>query len=352
MAESLLTNISSALSLTFADTLARQFNRSAVLGGLLPSKPGSGGGNGKSHNWDVEMDGATAGSYAEGDDVASSEFAVDTLVPAVLPWAAYRSAFWVSQLQLDAAASSVGVASALNRLLGERILSSCSKLSKLLNQDMWAGTGTDGSGNPTIVGLTGGSLLNTGNYAGLSRVTYPLWKGNVLANGGIPRALTTNLLNQADEAIFNKASGMQADLIVMDSASYTKYQGLFTPIHRVEGERIGSFDPGVSSLFFKGIPVHRDVDAPAGTIAFLNTKHVKKLWVPPSSEFGMNSVMSREVMGAGFNGESEVGELDLPFRVQALAQGGDSVKIMVYGYFQMEVDRPNCMALIQDVDVA
>src|SRR6266446_10553582 len=123
MAAENLTSISSALSQIFAPQLARQWNRSAVTAALITAQAdGLSAGKGKNVAWDVAFSGNTAATVAEGSDVADGELASDTNTAAVLNWAHYRSSFKVSETELDAAASSVGVANALMDLFGERIM--------------------------------------------------------------------------------------------------------------------------------------------------------------------------------------------------------------------------------------
>lgn len=352
-----LSAVSNALSLLFSKKLARQYNRMAVLGAAIPTVKG----RGKSINFDVEMDGASAASYAEGADVVGSELNVDTLVPGLLSWGHYRSAFQVSETQLNAAFTSVESADAVMALLEERIRSSMTKLASVLNVDLWTGTGTDGSGNNNIVGLTGGALLNSGNYAGLSRVTYPLWKGNQLSNGAVARNLNIDLMDQMDANIF-KATGENPNLIVCDQDTFRKYKGLFEVVRRVEGQGpLNRYDTSVSEVFYKGIPILRDKDAPqtlsngsgsGGIMAFLNTKHLSKVYLPEVDGSSLDAVFMEEKEGFGSNGDAEDNRLALPFKIVPLAKNGDSLKFMIKSVLNLQVDRPATMGLIQDINIS
>ena len=69
-------------------------------------------------------------------------------------------------------------------------------------QDLGTGTRTvRGASKKTIVGLLA-ACEASGSYGGLNPSTYPEWAGNVLANGGTPRALTAELLQAADRLVF------------------------------------------------------------------------------------------------------------------------------------------------------
>lgn len=349
MAAETLSDISNALSQNFAPDLARQWNRSAVLAGLVAAAAEVMPGNGKNVAFDTEFSGASASTVAEGSDVTDGELASDVNVPAILSWAHYRSSFKVSETELDAAASSMGVASALLDLFGERIMGSGAKLSRLVNTDMWTGDGTDGSGNPQLVGFTGGALDATGTYAGILRSSYAEWAGNVLENSGTPRALTLDLMYSADQQIF-VASGEQATHIVTSPGVYRKYAELFESVRRVvgDGQSAMSMGSGAASLFWKGIPVLRDPNCPAGTILFFNAPHVKAKYLPRLSD-PRSAVTERMMQLEGGNGGSKLDVTRIPCRVAILAKTGDSVKASLKATIAMCVTRPNAFAVIKDV---
>ena len=231
-----------------------------------------------------------------------------------------------------------------------RIQGCVSKLASVINVDLWSGTGTDLSSNPNIVGIEGGALEASGIYAGINRASQTEWKGNVLANGGVARPLTIDLMEQMDANIFT-ASSEKPDLIVCDPATFRKYKGLFEPIRRIEGERVSKYDTSTSELFFQGIPIHRDKDAVAGTMAFLNTREMAKVFLP-GSDMSEEDVFKVEwVEGKGESG-AEVTPTGLPFRIVPLAKNGDSLKFMVKCVLNLKVMRPNCMGYIKDISVA
>lgn len=349
MATDKLTNVANALSQLFAKKLARQYNRMAVLGQVIPTER-DGQGNAKNIAWDVEMGGSVAGSYAEGADVDAGEISADTLVPATLSWGHYRGAFQCTETEFDAAARSAGSADAVRQLFTERVLSANTALAQALNTDLWAGTGVDLSSNPNIVGVHGGALETTGLYANVNRSSYPLWRGNVLANGSIARPLTIDLMEQMDQNIYT-ASGERANVIVVSPGVFRKYKGLFESIRRVEGSGpVPRYDTSVSTLFFQGdIPILRDKDAPAGTMTFLNTNRISKAFLPISTQSTEDVFKVLEEEGKGSNGDGEENPLDLPFRIVPLAKNGDSLKFMVKCVLQLKVTRPNSMGYIKDI---
>ena len=88
-------------------------------------------------------------------------------------------------------------------MFGERVLNAHHKLCSRVNVDIFTGTGDlDAAGVPTLVGLYGGPMIATGAYATIDRGQFPEWAGNVLANGGVARPLTLDLMAQLEQNVF------------------------------------------------------------------------------------------------------------------------------------------------------
>jgi hypothetical protein len=347
MATENLSGISSALSTTFAARLRRQWNRVAVTASYLSMVPATGQGGGKQIGWDVEFSGASAASFVEGSDIQSGEWNTDPIVPATLSFGQYRSAFQLSNLEIKAAQASMGNARELGRIVVERLDGSLAKIASVANADIWSGTGTDGSGNPNIIGLPT-ALAATGSYAGLSKSTYSEWAGNVLANGGTARSLTQDLLYNGDQLAYT-ASGKTPKLIVASPGVYRKYAGLFETIKRVNvgpnGE-LPAFQGGERELSWKGMPFVRDRSMPTGTLVMLNTDDVKLR--PLTGPVDEDGIMASSRTASSSNGETET-ELPLMVDVYPLARTGSAVKFMAEIYIQLQVERVNSHTLIQDI---
>lgn len=345
MALDTLSNISNALSQLFEEELYKQWNRMAVTAGMIPAKPG----RGKNAAWDVEFSGATASTVAEGADVQESEFQTDVDQPAVLNWAHYRSSFKVSETEIDAAASSMGTADALMDIFGDRLLGSAAKVAQAINVDLWTGTGTDGSGNATIIGLTQGPIETTGTYAGILRSSFSEWQGNKLANGGTARPLSFDLLYQLEQQIFTN-SGEAPSVIITTPAIFRKYAALFEQVRRLTTDGMGPLEyrAGAETLFWKGIPVIRDRNAAAGTLAMLTPHYIESKFLPrqmsPADAVQMNMQQLE-----GSNGREVKNMTGIPARVALLAKTGDSIKASVKTTLQMLVKRPNAQGLIVDI---
>ncbi len=345
MSAELFANISDALPQTIASSLARQWNRRAVLAQMLPVTQEMQNGIGKNVAWDIEVSGATAASFVDGADVGSGEFSYDPIVLATTPWGAYRSAFSISNFELNAAASSMAGPVALGQLVGERMDGAFSKICSVINSDLYIGDGTDGSGNPTIIGLNT-SLAATGSYAGLSQGSYSEWAGNVSANAGTPRALTFDLLAALEAQIYN-TRGEGPKFLITTPSVVTKYEGLFTPGVRVVGNNGGDvYNAGAGKLYWRGLEVVRDRDCPAGTLYMLNQDYMDIRVLPWASVPDGVTVKSVNLPSSNGMGMTSTA---LSCNVYPLARTGSAVKFVCEMYLQMRVKNRNAGGILKDI---
>jgi hypothetical protein len=347
MATEVLTDILNALPEQFASQVYHQFNRRAATIGGMNAVPGSAGA-GRQVAFDVEFSGtAGATTVAEGSDVAAGEFASDKDIPATLSWATYRAAFQISEIALSAAMSSANAPQEMMKLFGNRVIAKTAAVAALANLDFWTEDGTDAGGDKTLVGYLGGALAATGTYANINRSTYSEWAGNVLANGGTPRALTMDLLAQAEEQIY-EASGEDFTCIRTSPGVLRKYEGLFENVRREEGA--GTFAAGATSFTYKGRPVYRDKDCTAGNLVFENTRYVEVKWLPHYNS-PQDAVEQQVVRLTGQTGDQMTASM-IPVQVTLLAKTGNSLKCMVSVVIASCVKRPNAFALVQDISEA
>lgn len=347
MTTELLSDILAALPQQFASQVFHQFNRRAATIGGMNAVPGSAGA-GKQVAFDVEFSGsAGATTVAEGSDVASGEFESDVDVPATLSWATYRAAFQISEIALSAAMSSANAPAEMQKLFGNRVVAKTASVAALANLDFWTEDGTDGGGDNTLVGYLGGALAATGTYANINRSTYSEWGGNVLANGGTPRALTMDLLSQAEEEIY-EASGEDFSCIRTSPGVLRKYEGLFENTR--ETQTHGLFQAGATSFTYKGRPVYRDKDCTAGNLVFENTNYVEVKYLPHFNS-PQDAVEQQVLRLTGKTGDQLTASM-IPVQVTLLAKTGNSVKCMVSVVIASCVKRPNAFALVQDISEA
>jgi hypothetical protein len=365
MAE-LSTAILSALSQTFSPDIQRQWNRICPFLGALSATGSMGEAKGKNVAFDVEFTGATAGTVAEGSDVASGEYNSDINVPATFQYATYRSSFQISEQEVDMARSSIGTADALMNIFGERILGCSQQLARAIETDCLTGTGVDANGNPAIVGIFGGALSASGNYGSLNPATYSEWAGNVVANGGVNRALTPDLLAQADGQIFTAAS-LPWNMIMTSVGVARKYESFFTtgaafgtqqPLVRMNDNTSSpAYGMGVANnermqmetLFYKGKPVLRNPVAPTGKLALLNTDQIKIKYLPHVPTRAEIELFDTIGLQSSTGGNANIQATSIPVRLVELAKTGDSHKISMRVTLAMAVTRRNACALVQDI---
>lgn len=340
-----LANISSALATIFEDTIASQINRATVLLQVLPVVEGT---TGKNIAWVARFGTAVGGARAEGADVTTLN--TDTKVPATLDFGTYDDAFGVTGKALAAARNARNPAELAN-LFSEELLECVERLAKGVATDLYTGTGA----TDHIMGLlaTGGAIMDTGVYANIDRATWPQWAGNVLANGGVGRALTFQLMRDLRRTVY-KASGQKPDLVVTTPEIHEKYGLLFGANRRyvteikLRGQMI-TLDGGYQLLEFDGIPVLEDVDCPSGDMIMLNTRYVRVVQLPDEVD-AVNQ--SEAMLGIAGTDEEQLGApaRKLRARINPLSKTGDTYNFQLILYPQLQVRRPNTCGVLKDID--
>ena len=355
MAADNLTNISSALTQSFSKRLVKNWNRQGILISQIPVVSDGGQGDAKQVAWDALMTGATAGAFLEGSDVAQSEFNQDPAIPAVLPWGMYRTAFKLSNLEINAGSRNIAGAIELGNLVGLRAEGSITKMLSVMNRDFFSGTGTDASGNPNVVGLSA-ALQNSGTYAGISKNQYVEWQGNVLGNGGVVRPLTFDLLAALEQSVFI-ASGRQPTAIVCSPGIARKYEGLFesrrmtidngsAAVLGYQGSTTMPYTGPQTNLYWRSLPIFRDRDCPPNTLYMLNMQELETKYLPfsPLAPDGVNVRNANMPSSDGTN----FAPTNIQCTVYPLARLGSAVPFVAEVYVQMKLSRPNAHGLLLD----
>lgn len=124
-----------------------------------------------------------------------------------------------------------------------------------------------------------GATPQDADLQNLSSSTEPLWRPNVFANGGVPRALTTDLMQRAidEQEIAGEA---RATIGICSHAVRRAYVNLLTADRRFVNIR--TLDGGFEAVDFNGIPLVVDVDCPEGMILF---PHEPNLMIARQSDF-------------------------------------------------------------------
>jgi hypothetical protein len=350
-----LGRIADALPTILQDDIIETMNRSCPELQLIRYKPVSQ----KNLQWDVEFKNASESSnsaLAEGANV--STFGDDDIVPAVLQFCDYSESIKLTGKAISGARGSAGKgagASELSDLWSQKMLRAIRRLAKNIGRDFWTGPGT---GN-RMLGLYGGSTLTSGaplaaagTYAGIVRGTYADWSGNVLANGGVNRALSFDLMRAMRKEIY-EACGEMPDLIMCDPTQHENYGKLFGDQRRyvqeitVRGQKI-VLDGGYRALEFDGIPIICSVNHPANSMTFLNTGTVflTALDDQPTEANRSPRMVSLQAMP-----EEQLQSGAVPFqaRLNPLAVNGDAYPLQLILYPQIQVENPNRNGVLADL---
>lgn len=344
-----LAAIADSLATLFEDKIASSINRAVVLNQLIPYKNGTG----KNLSWNARFGTAAPATAVIADGADVSVYNSDTKVPATLQWGTYHDAFSITG-KARAAAAVTGNPSDLEDLYSEEMEESVNRLAMAIGVDVYTGDGA----SDTLHGLRDSSVAAigaTGTYAGISRVTYAQWQSTVLANGGVPRALTFGLMRQMRRLIYD-ASGQKPDLIVCDTVTHQKYGELFGDNRRyvqevrIRGEKI-VLDGGYQVLEFDGIPVVEDGNCPAGTMLFLNSRYIRMRALPHAPD----EINQGKGMIPLYGTEEEqfgVGNTGLVARINPLAITGDAYKFQLIVYPQIQLVKCNVHGALTDLQTS
>lgn len=349
-------NISNVLATIFEDRVAEQLNRAAVFMKWAQKKDSI------SRNINIPVrdhDAQVASSaiyLAPGTDVL--QFNSDNFDNAHLEHATVSEAFSIDNLALHAAAAT-GNPAALEDLLGNEFLTASNRLISNLNKECYVGDGGVVSSAQTIQGLVGDGYvgssgwLATGNtVAGIDRSSVTKWNSNVLLNGGTARDISFQLLEDADRQVYI-ASGMAVQAWFMDPIQWDKLALAFVNVseQHINPMQRGqvAYTVGSTTMSYKGVPIFRDKDCPAGTALGLNGETMSFQQLPFTS--GVLSSLDHGMMELQPTPEAQFGDGPVPVRVrvQELSRAGDYTRFQLVLYPQLVVRRPNANVIIGDL---
>lgn len=307
-------------------------------------------GDGQNIQWVPKFGAASAGSgaaTAEGADIVT--FNTDTKDAAALPFGTYSEAFEITGKAM-AGALAAGNPETLANLFESELMDAAQRLANAIGGEVYNGNGV----SERMVGLLGGAILDTGTYAGLSRITYPQWRGNVYANGGTGRDVSIALMRSTRTGVY-KASGWKPDLILGGPSTVDAYGATFgqqrryvTEIKAPGGAPI-KLDGGYTALEFDGVPCVEDVGCPEGKLLFIN---MSQLFIKQLPQPGMN--VTRSMGDRPLDAQAEQmrggGATKLMIRIQPLAVNGDKFRFALYCYPQVQVRRPNAFGILDDLN--
>lgn len=349
MADQLLSaTLQNALEQRLRREVIQQPNRATLVTNFLPKRVG----RGKNIAYDISVGTDTGQVFDDGADVVT--FNNDTELPVTHPWSEYGDAFAISGRAEDAAA---GDGTELSNLWAQKLMGARNRAAQKIQSDIMTGTG---SASPqTLYGLfsSAGPLDSTGIYGGQNRATFPQWAGNKFSNAGVPRPISTALLESCFDATY-VASGMVPDFCFTTPTIWSKIAQLVGPDRRfnqtvnVRGQEI-SLDSGYQFVLINGIPIFKEKDCPVGTFAALSLGHIgiEVLPVAPqrlqrSSILGQFPIAGTPQEQAGASGTP--GQ-PLMTTVYLLARNGNKTRIELLSTIQTWSDKSNAHFWLNDL---
>lgn len=333
--------------------VVKQYNRSHVTANLLRKEPGSG----KNLAWDVSVGTATGQVFDEGQLIV--DFNADRELLATLPWAEYGDSFKITGRAEDGAQFSK---TELGNTWMFKLIQARERAAQKVNDDIWTGDGSN-VGGQRLFGFSmasNGPLSPTGTYAGtLDRAAYPQTQGIVLANGGIPRAVTLSLIEYGFEQVFNASgstptwgittSNIWRLLAELEGGSRRMLQEVY-----VRGQKL-IMSMGFHAVEVNGVPVFKDISVPTGHLAFFNEEYVAIEYLPTAPSRVQRGKIMATIPLAGLPQEQDMtgapagaGEA-LIANVIALPANGNFESWMLDSTIGLKATRPNAHLLIKDI---
>lgn len=333
--------------LTLAQTnrsdVVRQINRSVQFLKLVPIVQGQG----KNVAWPVEKDGALVENYAEGADAVN--FGSDVQAQAILTWALYRANPHVTQLAMDAAATSydpIGNKQAWARALANH----SAALAMQVNQECFSGPGT----GTRITGLDEAICKDNNTYATIDRTigANAYWKPTVI-DPGSPTAPSFALVRDDVRKIY-EACGENPDLCFTAPIAFNTVGALFDSTRRnieiANTARGGvKLDFGFQALELDGMLFIKERHATAvSTTArfyYVNSSRVQLEVLPSATQR-----MLMELGALDMQADDGYGSVPLSLHYEMLAKTGASEKAEILSTSQLVVTRPNACGARLNVD--
>jgi hypothetical protein len=342
------------LAQQYRSELARQANRRALTLSILRKVPGAG----KNVTIPIETSGQGAGAYQEGADTVT--FGQDGQAAGVLNWGLYEAPVSITNLAVDAAASTSAGPDGNDEAFGRQLVNGAVTLCSTVNVDLFQGTGTSG-GAPNVVGF-GSAIGSTSNtYAGIDRSIggNALFRPNV-SDPGSSAPLTVQLIRKDLAAAFVRG-GARPDIALVTPDMFNTVAALFDPLRRMETDTVQAAGSPVvlpfkvSTLVVDGCQFIEDKDASlagdtsaVGSIIYLNTDYVEIETLMPALNRKAYQMMAAKGMMPATDGFSA---LDMALFYQALAITGSAVKARVALTAQLKVTRPNACAVRRNVTI-
>lgn len=342
------------LAQQYRQDLVRQTNRRAVTLSVLPKTIGAG----KNVPIPFELSGQAASAYAEGATTGTPT--PDSQVAGILSWGLYEAPIGVTNLAIDAAATTNAGPDGNVDTWGRQLTNGGAAVLSLVNTELFQGDGT-GSGTPTeptIVGFES-ALITSGTYATLDVGTYTGLQSNV-ADPGTATALTIAQI-RADLAACYIRGGSRPDLAFCKPAVFNKVAALLDPSRRLETETVQAAGAPVnlvykvSTINIDGCTFIEDKDAglstdssTAGSIIYVNSDYVEIELLMPA----LNKAVYQSLIGKGMLPANDgMTALGMSLYYEPLAKVGSSFKARVALTAQLKVKRPNALGVRKNISL-
>lgn len=217
-------------------------------------------GVGEGVRWPVRYAGnASVGSYGETDAGAGS--GNQAFKKAFLDWRLNKVEIEVTGLAQAVGAGGGMIAAPLQTELRLGL----ADLQAAINTELM----TDGTGNAgkDITGLLA-AIADTGVYAGLDRASYAWWKAYVLAAGGVPRALTEELMRQVKMEMQDRGGVLTA--IYTSAVHWYQYGDL--QVSQRRQTNVQTLTGGYQALDWEGVPIIQVPGYPTSRMDFIDER--------------------------------------------------------------------------------
>lgn len=372
-----LANISAAIRPTFKSTLVQAFNRQSPTLRNIPIRKGAG----QDLRWDVAFGGATADVIPEGYNWQAGDGAVDTYKSLVLPWACYGGLLELTDLQVNAVASSQEpseFASSVETYLQMRMNQLAAKIARAINYDLFYGAGTRTSSfaggsaltsTKSIVGLLSSvspadghdvgalsSYSSAATYGGIAKNAYSGAETNPMLGYGLVQASSTALSTNALDTMLTECTALTGErpgFGVVSKGVSRKYRELLrTGTNNIKlniNNGNGTYELGSendhNSLSFDGLPFVPEwsLDERAsgtgvsalGQVYLINPNYCQLVVLPNQNKWNAPQEEMMSAIELTDAQQDPIPELDIS--VVPLAKVGTTQRWQVTVYCQLEV---------------
>jgi hypothetical protein len=325
------------LAQSFRGDVVRQINRKVQALKMVRIVAGEG----KNVAWVAESSGAIAENYTDGLD--ASNYGGDAQASALLTWSLYRSAFHVTQLAMDGAASS-STPLGNHALWMRQVINGAAMLAQKLNQEFYAGAGT----GTTMAGLGVAIGDDANTYATIDRGAQSYWRPTVVDPGALT-APTFALLRDDVRKVY-EACGENPDVALCSPSVFNVIGNLFDATRRQVSPTVNvargsiALDFGYHALELDGLMFVKDKDCTANTIYYLNSNLIELQYLPSASQDRMIDALDMPVQA-----DDGFGRVPLGFKYEMLAKTGPSEKAEILATTQLVVTKPSAFGTRKNV---